>query len=605
MVLMDAGRRARARSEMLAQWAGTPAAWALLATAVLVISTLAGPAPSLSAWLGDTDDALRLVSVRELLAGAPWFDTTLPRVGAPEPLLSHWSRLIDAPLAQLLATLSPLLGAEGAELATRFVWPVALFVALALVTAREAYRQAGPWAAAITMILVATSVTALAQFRPGRIDHHNAQILCSIAGVIFLARSLKEPGAGWIAGAALGLGLAIGYEAMALTIPALGFAALLALWRPDSGEGVARAAAAAAAVLGVALVLTIPPTRWLDIRCDALSLNLVMLAAPCAAGLWLALQLRAGIAIRCLIAGCGAAVGGLLFASLEPACLAGPFGQVNGALKPTWLDQVLETKSIFFIASDLPGHALGLAAFVFVGAAAQILLWLRRRDASSALLAAVMLLAAAGGCWQVKLMPYAACLAVLPLGVAAAGLQGSASLSPMLARIAAVVLLSQATLDAAFSTVLAPLAGKSEAGAVSSVASADVRRPCFQTANVRRLATLPPGLVAGDIDLGPYVVALTPHRVLAAPYHRLDQAILANHAILAGPFSRAQATMQVLGVRYVVLCADDRNDVPEGKASAVDTLPLRARLLAGQPVDFMREVPLGPGAPIRLWQTVP
>ena len=36
------------------------------------------------------------IAVRELLAGAPWFDTTLPRIGAPEPLLSHWSRLIDA-----------------------------------------------------------------------------------------------------------------------------------------------------------------------------------------------------------------------------------------------------------------------------------------------------------------------------------------------------------------------------------------------------------------------------------------------------------------------------------------------------------------------------
>ena len=180
------------RLPVLGRWAATPLAWALLATAFLVVATLAGPGPSLSDWLGDPDDAVRLISVRELLAGAPWFDTTLPRIGAPEPLVSHWSRLIDAPLAALVAALSPLLGRDGAELATRIVWPALLFFALALVVAREAHRRAGPLAAAFALFLVITSATALAQFRPGRIDHHNAQILCAVAGLLFLARSWDD-----------------------------------------------------------------------------------------------------------------------------------------------------------------------------------------------------------------------------------------------------------------------------------------------------------------------------------------------------------------------------------------------------------------------------
>jgi hypothetical protein len=50
------------------------------------------------------NDATRLVEVRELVNGSPWYDTTLPRVGAPQPLVSHWSRLIDAPLALLIVT---------------------------------------------------------------------------------------------------------------------------------------------------------------------------------------------------------------------------------------------------------------------------------------------------------------------------------------------------------------------------------------------------------------------------------------------------------------------------------------------------------------------
>ena len=71
--------------------------------------TLAWAGSSFWDSLGDTDDAARLVSVRELLAGARWFDTTLPRIGAPEPLVSHWSRLIDAPLGVMIAVFAPLL----------------------------------------------------------------------------------------------------------------------------------------------------------------------------------------------------------------------------------------------------------------------------------------------------------------------------------------------------------------------------------------------------------------------------------------------------------------------------------------------------------------
>jgi hypothetical protein len=121
---------------VLGRWAATPLAWALLATAFLVIATLAGPGPSLSDWLGDPDDAVRLITVRELLAGAPWFDTTLPRIGAPEPLVSHWSRLIDR--ARRADQTSRRYCRDGASWRPVF-WPAP---ALALIVARGAPRRA-------------------------------------------------------------------------------------------------------------------------------------------------------------------------------------------------------------------------------------------------------------------------------------------------------------------------------------------------------------------------------------------------------------------------------------------------------------------------------
>jgi hypothetical protein len=589
------------------QWACTPLSLSLLATVFLVIATLAGPGPSLSDWLGDTDDAVRLVTVRELLGGAPWFDTTLPRIGAPEPLASHWSRLIDLPLAALIGTLTPLLGPEPAELVTRIVWPTLLFFALAQIVAREAHRRAGPVGAAFAVVLVATSTLALAQFRPGRIDHHNAQILCAVAGLIFLVRSLDDRRAGWIAGILLGLGLAIGYEAIALVVPALALAALAAvrLQRGDSrpsGGGVAHAAAAAATTLLAALAVTIAPSRWLDVHCDALSLNLVLLAACGAGGLWVATTSSGRPIVRLAILAVSGAIGAGLYAGLEPACLAGPFGQTSPALKSLWLDHVMETKSMLWLGASHPAPALAAVGFVLAGAAAQIALWRRQPDLRTGLAAAVVVLAAVLGCWQIKLMPYAGWLAAVPLAVWAAGLRGTASLSAPVVRLAAVVLLSQATLDAAFGALLSPLQRTAEHSS-TPVEAADPRRPCFRSANVRGLATLPAGLVAGDIDLGPYIVALSPHRVVAAPYHRLEQGILANYAIMEGTPEQALRTIEALGVNYVALCAEppgDKGPKPDGRSP-----PLRTRLLDGGRLAFLRELALPANTAVRVWKVVP
>ena len=574
-----------------------PLACALLAAAVLVVSTLAGPGPSLSNWLGDPDDALRLATVRDLLAGAPWFDTTLPRVGAPEPLVSHWSRLIDAPLAASIGALSPFFGAEPAELATRMLWPVLLFLSLALVVTHEAQRRAGPLGAVFATILVATSAAALAQFKPGRIDHHNAQILCAVAGLIFLARSATDRRAGWIAGMLIGLGLAIGYEAIALLLPTLAIAALAAVWQPRAGAGIARAAAAATAVLFAALALTVAPLQWFDVRCDALSVNLAVFAAFATGGLWIA---RAGASLigRVAVLGVGVACGGLLYAGIEPACLAGPFGQVDAALGPIWLDHVSETSSLLWLGAKHPAAALAAGSFVAAGVMAQAALWRERRDPSDRLAAIVVAVAFPLALWQLKFLPYACWLAAVPIAVWAARLNGRASLSPSIIRLAAVVLLSEATLDGAFSALISPF--RQSAIAVAEGAEpGDPRRPCFRSANVHTLAALPLGLILADIDLGSYIVALSPHRVVAAPYHRLAKGILANQAILSGSPSQALKQLETLRVDYVALCADQAG----GRHARLDgRAPLQARLLSGEHVDGLVELPTSSGAAIRVWK---
>jgi hypothetical protein len=596
--------RAASWRSALSRVAASPATWCALATALLFMLPDSGPS-ALANWLGDTDDTVRLVTVRELLGGAPWFDTTLPRIGAPEPLVSHWSRLIDAPLAVLMLLFRPLLGVQGAEIATRMVWPALLFFVLQLMISREAFRRAGPWAAAFAVALPLLWVMPLVQFKPGRIDHHNAQILCAVAGLMFLVRSLEEERIGWIAGALIGLGLAVGYEAIGLVVPALGLAAIVVLWEGRGVGGVARAATAAAGVLLAALVMTVPPSRWFVIHCDALSLNLPLLAGCCALGLWAVRRVpdHLGAGGRLGVAGLCAALGAVLYGFMEPACLMGPFGQVNPALKPIWLDRVMESKSILSFGDNQYAPMLAFVAFVLAGIVAQFAIWRARPTTSNALATAIVVLAAMVGCWQIKLMLYASWLAVLPIAVFAARLQRVGSFTGPIVGVCAVMLLNQSTLAAVF-----------EAGEVAvralvratpeDTSEADVGKECARTSNVARLAELPPGLVAANIDLGPHIVAMTPHRVVAAPYHRLDKGILAGHAILLGPPEEAERVARSLGVTYIALCgaagAAGATPTPGGKYPN----SLRAKLMRGEPVGFLQEIAPAPGKPIRVWRVL-
>ena len=217
------------------------------------------------------------------------------------------------------------------------------------------------------------------------------------------------------------------------------------------GRGWHAPATAATVVLFLALALTVPPERWLDVHCDALSLNLAVLAAITTAGLWVAIFASPKRSIRFLVLGASTVVGGAIYAAFEPACLAGPYGQLNPALKPIWLDHVMETKSLFWLGASEPTTALAAVAFIFAGVVAQIVLWNTKRDVGMGLAAAFVLLASALGCWQLRLLPYAGWLAAVSLAIWAARLPGTASLSAPVIRLAVIVLLSHATLDVSLS----------------------------------------------------------------------------------------------------------------------------------------------------------
>ena len=98
----------------------TAAAVFLIVAAVLVLAY----AGRLASGLGDTDDAMRLALVRDLLHGRGWYDQSVQRLQPPMGSVMHWSRLIDGGIAALALVLTPLIGAQGAETGARLIWPL-------------------------------------------------------------------------------------------------------------------------------------------------------------------------------------------------------------------------------------------------------------------------------------------------------------------------------------------------------------------------------------------------------------------------------------------------------------------------------------------------
>ena len=176
----------------------------------------------------DNDDVMRLVQVRDLLGGQGWFDLTQHRLGLDSGTAMHWSRLIDAPIAMLIALFSLFMGNANAEAAALFVWPLVLVVPLFVGIAVAGRNLGDRPGMLVALFLGAFFVVVQNRFKPGAIDHHNVQL----ALVILMMAGLTDPRLGrpWciVAGVCAALAIAIGAETM--PVVAVGCATIAVLW---------------------------------------------------------------------------------------------------------------------------------------------------------------------------------------------------------------------------------------------------------------------------------------------------------------------------------------------------------------------------------------
>src|SRR5688572_27084156 len=246
---------AETRKLLLVVWAVTVAAY-----------LIGGQSSGLSA-----DDAMRLVQVRDLLAGQGWFDLTQYRLNPPGGVEMHWSRLVDVPIAALIRAGEWLLPAAQAERLATTVWPAVLLLAFLAGLVRFARELADDTAARLALIFAALMAPVLQHFRPGAIDHHNVQLVLLVWILALLVRERPRDAA--LAGGLCALSLAIGQEMAPAIVVIAALVALRWIMRGDASRDCAAAfGMALAAATIVVFVATVPPARYLAASCDALSI---------------------------------------------------------------------------------------------------------------------------------------------------------------------------------------------------------------------------------------------------------------------------------------------------------------------------------------------
>ncbi len=546
--------------------------------------------------LPDADDSLRLVQLRDLVAGQGWFDLTQYRVNPPTGMAMHWSRLVDAPLWLVYSALAPPFGPALAETITLVLVPLLTLLAAMLLAGRLAWRLLGDAAIGYTCLILTLLTAVTGQMQPLRIDHHGWQIVAVLAALNGLAARSEMTG-GRLAGIAMALGLTISLEL--LPIAALIGAVLALRWLLDRKAKVlclhyirtlaVTALLAFAATRGIADLAphcdTLSPAYLAALLAAASGLSLLSLAPPIPRGaLAIAMAAIAAAAVTVLL-------------TLAPQCSRGPFVMLDPLVQQFWYANIREGMPVW--RQDL-GAALRLVVPPLVGLYAAVQLWRR----SSGWLARfwgeyalIMAGALALGLVVSRSAGFAAALGAIPLGwllrdwiVRARALRFAPK---RIGLIAAAMLVVMPDL---------PLMAGRVLDRTGPTASPSAQFVCDIPKAGPALGALAPATIFAPIDNGPMLLLHSWHKVVATAHHRAPQALHDVIAAFTADPATAEAIVRGRGARYVAICpglaeaAIYREAAPQG---------LMAQLSAGQAPGWLEPVAMPKDSGLLVWAVKP
>lgn len=546
-----------------------------------------------------TDDAMRLVEVRDLLAGQSWYDLVQHRMNPPDGLPMHWSRLIDLPIALILGGLRLVVSEQLATELTVTIWPALLFLPALIACAAACRTLAGPAAGVIGAFMMVMSPGVATRYAPGAIDHHGAQIalaLILLACALRLDRSLK---AGIGAGLAAAVMMAIGMETAPHVAAVAGLIALR--WAISGDEGMARGAAAFglsfAGGLAVISVATLSPEAVVAPVCDAVGVGHIVAAGLGGVGLALATRFGGSRPLMrfAALAQIGVAVGAGI-ALVAPECLAAPFASLPERVVTDWLSRVQEAQNIIASTIDQPtsSFAIGMPLLVLVGVAVWAVATApKEKFWPIATAAAMCAVSCAVTVWQIRGSSLAFALGgvLLPVAALAVG------------RAFGRLWLGLAVMGFSPAAIALSALGVADIVGMPPIPTqADFTCPSADFAALDAATRNDPvrdHIALNAIDTGPFVLAHTGMSAVAGPYHRNVDGILAALDAFNGSDETARAVAVSRRAAYIVLCpfggeaTHVASKAPEGFAAA---------LIAGQTPSWLEPIDLGSHARLKAYR---
>lgn len=527
-----------------------------LAACVLLLLIAAPMLPGMSAK--DADDFMRLLQVRDWLAGQSWWDVRQYRMNPPYGADMHWSRLVDLPIAAALLFFRLFFSDSVATTAAMALVPlIELLAAMVLIRRimlalgeREAVALGA--AALIPLFPVLTS-----NFLPLRIDHHGWQGVMALACVLSSLR--RDARGAAITGLLAGVWLTISLEGLMLVAALCGLMAWRFAWRGE--RALAPFLGGAAVAMTLLFLLTRPLWQWAHPVTDEVSWPHI---AAFAVGSILAFgttrRPAATPTLRIMalvpVALAGAAI---IFAGLGKAA-ANPFSAMDPVVHRWWFDYIPEGLPI--TAQDTPTILMLLWTLGLVIAG-----WMTvrvTRPATAARWGELVALALIAALLSLVVMrtSVAAELLCVPLSaVMIAGALPRMRASPvMLVRVLGTLLclvaltpsLATATgkgLVRAWPAVMPGGASMAGQGIVPTVASAQC--------DLASLNRLPRATIFAALDLGPEILVRTPHSVVMSGYHRNDAVMRQVIDGFSGDPRDARSIVRAHHAAYVVLCTND------------------------------------------------
>jgi hypothetical protein len=494
----------------------------------------------------DTDDAARMVQIRDWMAGQAWYDLKLHRMGLPDAPFMHWTRIVDIPIAGLIRFFELFLDQTAAERIARIVFPLSL-IAVLLMTASLILRELLLRNMLVPgLLIVALSGISTGHLRPGRIDHHGPQVLLFLIICLFLLRSMNKRAPflnGLLCGGIASLSQAISLENLPLIFVAAAIFALRWMIHGENARSAFRGFSAGLfAATPILFLLTTPPENWLAPLCDAQSIVHVLtfstIAATCliltsTAPFLPTLPRRTTALVLAGIPGL------ILVLSVFPQC-ADPYSAIDPLVRRLWLDNVTEAESLFeAISGDFgtifPQLGPGIAGF------------------AGAVFCALKTKAAQREKWIVIIAMTGAALVVSAYkvtGLASLSIIGAIGITGALDHLPDSYRRFRNLFAIAFSGI-----------GVFALVPAQPIDPykmetfdCLAPEAYASLDKLPTGLILAHINFGAHILAHTNHSTVAAPYHRNNEGNRISVEVFQNSSKINPLHVIESGADYIVIC---------------------------------------------------